>query len=58
VLEHLSEYFSFSDDPEKLEIKVKKPLDDQIMVEPIVFEKDEDANEHINFIQSATNCRA
>jgi hypothetical protein len=54
----VDEYFTYSEDLDNLNIKPKKPLDDKVLLNPIAFEKDDDANRHIDFIQAGTNCRA
>lgn len=54
----LGDYYSYNEDPDNLSLKVKKPLDDKVLLQAIAFEKDDDLNDHINYIQAGTNSRA
>ena len=58
ILAFLEDYYTFNEDPDNLDIREKKALDDKVLLNPIAFEKDDDQNRHIDFIQAGTNCRA
>ncbi|CAD8161015.1 unnamed protein product [Paramecium octaurelia] len=52
IVEYFKDYYEVTESTPKL----LKPLD--FLPQPIQFEKDEDDNHHVEFIQAALNCRA